>query len=230
MRSEWLDGAQARSLITPHGEEVTAMPMRPLFSLAALLTPLLTLAAVPAYAAQLYKWVDERGVTNYSDQAPAGAVKRQDLGTNRVSVYTPDAQLKEAIEAERARAINDLRTARRERQLHEEWLARQYLAAARSTSSYTVDPCFGNPSCGAYSPYAYAPVGRLVGSRGVRILPQINLTPGTTAGNVTAGSGYIPGNSAFAPGAVAAAQGPHLEGARSGGFAARGGFGGGHRR
>jgi hypothetical protein len=60
------------------------------------------LAGVSAHA-QLYKWVDERGVTNYSNQPPVnpGAAKKLEVVADRVSVYTPDPALKGAIEAER---------------------------------------------------------------------------------------------------------------------------------
>ena len=58
------------------------------------------LAAVPA-SAQVYKWVDERGVTNYSNQPPADpeAVKKLGLVEDRISVYTPDRALTQAVEA-----------------------------------------------------------------------------------------------------------------------------------
>ena len=47
----------------------------------------------PAFAAaELYKWVDERGVTNYSSEPPAAAATSSKLTRveNKISVYTPD--------------------------------------------------------------------------------------------------------------------------------------------
>lgn len=177
------------------------MPVRPLLCLATALC-LLALSSA-ASATTLYKWVDERGVTHYSDQPPAASAKRQPIAENRVSVYTPDPQLLRAIEAERARALEDLRTGRRARELQAEWLARQYFAALRATP---YDPCAGDPQCGASLPFAYAPAASSYAARrGLRVLPQIDLAPGTTAGNVTAGEGYMPGYSAFVPGTLSTA-------------------------
>lgn len=208
------------------------MPERPFLSCVAALA--LLLCAYPASAAQLYKWVDERGITNYSDQAPAKAASKQLVGEGRVSVYTPDPLLVQAVQAERARAIHDLRTGRRARELQEDWLARQYFASAHA---YAADPCAGDPRCGAYAPNAYLPMGGfLVSRRGPRILPQIDLPPGTTAGNVNANTGYIPGYSAFARGATTTAPRRVLEAARANGGdggRAGGSYGaraGGHRR
>lgn len=181
-------------------------------------TPVLCilLLAHPAFATQLYKWVDQRGITNYSDKPPAAGVKKPGVIENRVSVYTPDPQLAQAMQAERARAIDDLRTGRRARDIQADWLARQYLAAARA---YPADPCAGSydPQCTGYMPYAYTTGGYLASGRhGPRILPQITLTPGTTAGTVTGNTGYIPGNSAFARGPSIAAPRTVLESARNG--------------
>lgn len=172
------------------------MPVRTLYPVSAALC-MLCLSG-PGAATQLYKWIDQHGVTNYSDQPPAAtSVKQRGTIENRVSVYTPDAQLTRAMEAERARALDDLRTGRRSRDIHEEWLARQYFAAvARANPDYGCANAF-DPRCASYMPFAYAP--GFLASRRPRILPQIELTPGTTAGNVTGSTGFIPGYSAFAP-------------------------------
>lgn len=202
------------------------MPERPFLSCAAALA--LLLCAYPASAAQLYKWVDERGITHYSDQPPPTSARRQSIGEGRVSVYTPDPVLVQAVEAERARAISDLRTGRRARELQEDWLARQYFASAHADAA---DPCAGDTRCGTYAPNAYvSPGGYLVSRRGPRILPQIDLPPGTTAGNVNGNTGYIPGYSAFAGGTTATAPRRVLEAARAGGSYGGQARGGGHRR
>lgn len=160
---------------------------------------LASLVLFPVVAhAELYKWIDERGITNYSNQPPATAhaARKSRVVEDKVSVYTPDRTLTQAVEAARTRAVDDIRTGRRERQIEAEWLARQSLASAQSQY---VDPCAGDPGCSGYGMYPYAPLASYGSHRGrLRILPQIALTPGTTAGNVTAGTGYIPGYSAFA--------------------------------
>lgn len=158
------------------------------------------LCLFPAYSAPavtaadaVYKWVDASGITNYSNVVPPSVkATRLGHGDSRVSFYTPDEQLAGAIAAERARAIDDLRSGRRARELEREWLARQHFAALRDS---------GPADCGACMQpgFAYAP-GVVVGTqRGHRNVPQIQLTPGVTAGHVTGNTGYIPGTSAFAP-------------------------------
>jgi hypothetical protein len=59
----------------------------------------LLLIACPL-CAETYKWVDERGVTNYSDNPPANAkmAKKAQVVDDRLSVYTPDPALIRAIE------------------------------------------------------------------------------------------------------------------------------------
>jgi len=61
-------------------------------------------AALPA-AAEMYKWVDDRGTTHYSDRKPedpkdAGKVKPV---SGNVSVYSPDKPLLAAVESARQR-------------------------------------------------------------------------------------------------------------------------------
>ncbi|MGH8701096.1 MAG: DUF4124 domain-containing protein, partial [Burkholderiales bacterium] len=57
-------------------------------------------AAAPA-TAQIYKWVDERGVTNYSSEPPADpkAASSMRVVEAQISVYTPDKALTQAVEA-----------------------------------------------------------------------------------------------------------------------------------
>lgn len=61
-------------------------------------------AAMPA-GAQTYKWVDERGGVTYSNTPPPadGRAKKVDAVAERVSVYTPDSQLIEAMKADPTR-------------------------------------------------------------------------------------------------------------------------------
>jgi hypothetical protein len=73
-------------------------------------------AAMPA-GAQTYKWVDERGGVTYSNTPPPAdgkKAKKFDAVAERVSVYTPDSQLIEAMKADPAR---DAKVAGLEREL-----------------------------------------------------------------------------------------------------------------
>ncbi len=67
------------------------------------------LAITPA-AAELYKWVDERGITNYSSDPPPPAATANKLARveNKISVYTPDEGVLQAVKAVRERAIKAL--------------------------------------------------------------------------------------------------------------------------
>ena len=65
------------------------------------------IAATAPACAELYKWVDERGVTNYSNEPPpatATANKLTRVG-NTISVYTPDESFMQAVQVWRERAI-----------------------------------------------------------------------------------------------------------------------------
>ncbi len=64
-----------------------------------LLVVALLLAARPL-CAETYKWVDERGVTNYSNNPPANArlAKKAQFVEEHLSIYTPDPALSRAIQ------------------------------------------------------------------------------------------------------------------------------------
>ena len=75
--------------------------------------PLILLAAtlwVAPAGAELYKWVDERGVTNYSNAPPAAAAPANKLTRveNTISVYTPDESFMQAVKVARERSIQAL--------------------------------------------------------------------------------------------------------------------------
>jgi hypothetical protein len=167
------------------------------------------LAAAPV-AAQLYKWVDENGVTNYSNQPPANPKAAKNLRPveDRLSVYSPDEGLTQAIDD--ARQKSQQRQSQRtrietlENQLEAERRAREQatVAAARETQ-LAYEKCVADRrvDCNAiyagYPPYD-PPVVILPNQHRRRHIPQAVLPPGTTAGNVTADNGFIPGNSAAA--------------------------------
>ncbi len=151
-------------------------------------------------AAQIFKWVDENGVTTYSNQRPANANAAGDIEVveNRISVYTPDAALLEAVDTFRQQSNRAGANAA----APQERPSGQYAAPVYVPVPVAPDPCAdeGSAYCNemytGYYPYAPA-VGHRVYRRYKRV-PQIRLRPGTIAGQVVGMDGYIPGNSANA--------------------------------
>lgn len=90
----------------------------------------LTFAATPALA-QIYKWVDDRGVVNYGNQPPDNR-KAKELDTSAITLSVYEApkprQGAEATRSEVASLGNKID--RLERQLEAERQARQYAAEA----------------------------------------------------------------------------------------------------
>src|SRR5688500_7252569 len=62
------------------------------------------LVSAPA-GAQRYKWVDENGVTNYSNEPPPKSRTRKPptIVEDTISVYTPEKSVTDAIEREKER-------------------------------------------------------------------------------------------------------------------------------
>lgn len=105
-----------------------------------LLTSVLAMmfAAITADA-QVYKWVDERGVSNYSSAPPAevGAGVKPAVVADRISVYPSEPALQRAlgvISASKERALSD-RIDFLERQLAAERQSLQYAAAAEARAA-----------------------------------------------------------------------------------------------
>ena len=71
---------------------------------------LAALCAATAAAAELFKWVDERGVTNYSNEPPPAAATARKLARveSTISVYTPDDSFMQVVKATRERALQAL--------------------------------------------------------------------------------------------------------------------------
>ena len=129
------------------------MRSRTLVRSAILILPFV-LVAVAAPGAELYKWVDERGVTNYSNEAPpkGRTAKKLEVGEERFSVYTPDAQLSQAVEAERQRRSRPAPSASVTPPPvpPPPQVPLQQVSPEPRVSSY--DPCLtpGNPDCSAF--------------------------------------------------------------------------------
>jgi Domain of unknown function (DUF4124) len=97
--------------------------------------------AAPLAQAETYKWVDERGVVNYSNTPPAtGATPSvaQPI-PDRVSSYTIDPQTSNAMDVYRRLDANQ-----------QEWLQRQYLMAMQAQAA---------PAASAASDYYYPAYG-----------------------------------------------------------------------
>src|SRR5262249_19130557 len=87
----------------PFGSEDFSMRGHHSFRLALALAAVVSAAPV---AAALYKWVDERGVTHYSDKKPDDPKSSDKVKTvaGNLSVYSPDKSLLQAVEVARVRA------------------------------------------------------------------------------------------------------------------------------
>ena len=99
-------------------------------------------AAAPLAQAETYKWVDERGVVNYSNTPPAtGATPSVAQAIpDRISSYTTDPQTSNAVDVYRRLDANQ-----------QEWLQRQYLMAMQAQAMPASSP--------AYSDYYYPAYG-----------------------------------------------------------------------
>ena len=154
--------------------------------------------AVPAGAADLYRWVDDNGVVNYSNTPPkTRSGKQATLVEDRLSVYTPERTVTEAIERNRERRAQPAPAASFTRPPEPD-----RRASAPPPPPIPYDPCLvpGDPNCPAYL-YDSSPVFH--GRRRPVPLVQPQLPPGTIAGQAVGPGAYIAGQSASAPGAVA---------------------------
>ncbi|MFL6566376.1 MAG: DUF4124 domain-containing protein [Burkholderiales bacterium] len=107
----------------------------------------LALVLIPAAHAQTYKWLDEKGVVNYSNTQPPSAAKKIQPVVDRISTYGPDPSLQRAI----AYGPSPY-----ELMAQQEWLQRQRLMATvqyqqAAYASYANDYAYGYP-------YYYGPV------------------------------------------------------------------------
>jgi hypothetical protein len=158
-----------------------------------LLAATLSLVTTTAFA-QVYKWVDEKGVTNYSNEAPAKSGRNVTVVEDRISVYTPEQSVLDAAQKARERSAAPPPAPT---QPAVTVIAPSAVSAppavmvGNDACRNTTDPnCYGAPLFGV--PVIIAP----------RRAPQLNqpqLTPGAIAGNVTGSSGYIPGLSGQTP-------------------------------
>jgi len=143
---------------------------------------LIAIFAVAPSAAEMYKWVDERGVTTYSDKKPddpKSSDKVKTVGGN-LSVYSPDKSLLHAVEVARARA----------NQPPPPEPPRFYAAPVMEAPFAQNDPC-QYTDCGGY----YYPAAAYPYRRRAPFVVQTILPPGAQPGLINS-PGIIPGNSA----------------------------------
>jgi uncharacterized protein DUF4124 len=151
----------------------------PFLFLAAPILFLAPLAAAPAWADTIYKWVDEDGVMHYSNSRPADPSRKPEvLAEDKVSTYqTNPAELR--AQAEAAARIRADNLARRVDYLERELAAQrqtQYAYAPEAEQPY--DSYYGGPMVVYGAPVV--PPRRLRPSR----FQPINSITGLTAGNV----------------------------------------------
>jgi hypothetical protein len=116
---------------------------------------LLLMALAPAAQAETYKWVDEKGVVNYSNTPPPKAAKAATV-PDRISAYTPDPSLNRAIDVNHRLDSQEA-----------EWLQRQWLMAMQAT------PAPAPEVANSYYPaVAFYPARRLHAVRPVFFAPK----------------------------------------------------------
>jgi len=151
----------------------------------------LILATAPAAAAELYRWVDDNGVVNYSNTPPAKTRdgKAPTRVEDTVSVYTPEKSVTDAIERRRNQPPAPAASFTREPE--------RRTAAPPPPPPIAYDPCAipGDPNCQTYL-YDGSPVFH--GRRRAPPLVQPQIPPGTIAGQASGPHAYIPGLSGTA--------------------------------
>ena len=110
----------------------------------------LALLLAPAAHAETYKWVDERGVVNYSNTPPPAAAKAAAKAIpERVSTYEPDPSMQRVAYAPPSPY---------EVMLQQEWLQRQRLMAERQnlqTLYPPADPFYQHSIYPGYYPVVF---------------------------------------------------------------------------
>lgn len=127
---------------------------------------ILAMAASPVLA-ETYKWVDAKGVVNYSSSPPPSAAMKPQVIEDRVSVIPPDPSIGPAIAAMQARAE------RRAQYEEADYLLRQrYMLEAQLTQmNYAAA---ADAYAAAYAPYyGYGGWGYVSGARrfGPKVAP-----------------------------------------------------------
>ena len=115
---------------------------------------ILALLIAPAAHAETYKWVDERGVVNYSNTPPPAAAKATHGIADRVSIIESDPALKRIAYSPTPYEL----------MLQQEWLQRQRLMAERENlqAAYPpIDPYYRSMYPGFFPVATVRPVRRV---------------------------------------------------------------------
>jgi uncharacterized protein DUF4124 len=137
------------------------------------------LAAGPALADTIYKWVDDQGTMHYSNSRPADASRRAEvLSEDRVSVIQAEPAAVRAAAA--ARAESEYFNRRIDN------LERELAAQRQAAAAYAAADASAYDSTSGYAPYPVVvyPGGRTIGRRIPFRARSINGITGVTAGNV----------------------------------------------
>jgi hypothetical protein len=145
-------------------------------------------------AAEVYRWIDERGVVNYSNEPPPKNATAKDLRVveDRLSVYTPEKRPERAPAAP-GKAAPGAATATRDA------LPERRAPSFPPPPPPGYDPCVNvgpDGKCYEVVPYPAPPV---FSGRRPPLLVQPELPPGTIAGQSTSAGGTIPGQSGTTP-------------------------------
>jgi len=127
---------------------------------------ILAMAASPALA-ETYKWVDAKGVVNYSSTPPPTAAKPQ-LVDERISVIPSDPSIGPAIAAMQARAERRAQYEEADYALRQRYMLEAQVNYAATTCPYG-SICDAGYAAPAYYPYGYGGWGYLTG--GARRFP-----------------------------------------------------------
>jgi hypothetical protein len=157
---------------------------------------------LPAQAAEVYRWIDERGVVNYSNEAPPKTAKAKDVRIveDRLSVYTPEKP------PERPPARADKVAPGAVPGSKDAPPAPRVQQPPPPPAPLAYDPCanVADPSaCYGALPYG-SPV--IVAPRRPPRLVQPELPPGTIAGQSAGSGGIIPGQSGTTPPAATSSR------------------------
>ena len=152
-------------------------------------------SVIPVDAAEVYRWIDERGIVNYSNEPPPKDATAKDVRTveDRLSVYTPEKKPERpAAAAEKLPPSSSVPAVR------DAAPPERRAPPPPPPVPLAYDPCLnvGNESS-CYGGVQY-PVPVYPGRRSPRLV-QPEISPGTIAGQSTSGGATIPGQSANAP-------------------------------
>ena len=149
----------------------------------------LLIAASSVAQAELYRWIDERGVINYSNEQPKAA-KDVRVVENRLSSYTPDAATMDMVRRTRERRLANAGTSPAPVQLQRR--LPDYPTVIQSGPMSAADNCLpGDIDCYGAPVYYTSPV--FSGRDRVPLTRAAQLPVGAIAGNVVGTSGYIAG-------------------------------------